>query len=58
MDFSNGEWSDLVPQTLAAVKEQLGESAFQSAWEEGSLWRLEEAMERALEEKDEGRRMK
>jgi class 3 adenylate cyclase/tetratricopeptide (TPR) repeat protein len=35
-------------QTLAAVKAQLGESAFQSAWEEGSQWSLEEAVKRAL----------
>ncbi len=37
-------------QTLAAVREQLGESAFQSAWEEGSRWSLEEAVRRALED--------
>ena len=35
-------------QTLAAVREQLGEAAFQSAWEEGSKWILEEAVTRAL----------
>jgi hypothetical protein len=37
-------------QTLAAVCEQVGETAFQSAWEEGSKWSLEEAITRALEE--------
>ena len=36
-------------QTLAEVKEVLGEAAFQSAWEEGSQWSLEEAVKRALE---------
>jgi class 3 adenylate cyclase/tetratricopeptide (TPR) repeat protein len=37
-------------QTLAAVCERVGEAAFQSAWEEGSKWSLEEAVTRALEE--------
>ena len=37
-------------ETLAAVREQLGESAFQSAWEEGSQWLLDEAVSRALED--------
>jgi tetratricopeptide (TPR) repeat protein len=37
-------------QTLAAVREQLGESAFQSAWEEGAGWKLEEAVALALKE--------
>jgi len=36
-------------QTLAAVREQLGEAAFQSAFEEGSQWSLEEAVRKALE---------
>jgi tetratricopeptide (TPR) repeat protein len=36
-------------QTLVALREQLGEPAFQSAWEEGSQWSLEEAVKRALE---------
>jgi tetratricopeptide (TPR) repeat protein len=36
-------------QTLTKVKEQLGESAFQSAWDEGGRWSLEEAVKRALE---------
>jgi tetratricopeptide (TPR) repeat protein len=40
----------LYAQTLAAVKEQLGAAAFQSAWEEGSAWSLEEAVKRALEQ--------
>jgi class 3 adenylate cyclase/predicted ATPase len=40
------------PQTLAAAREQLGETAFQSAWEEGSQWSLEEAVKRALDEQD------
>jgi tetratricopeptide (TPR) repeat protein len=37
-------------QTLAAVREQLGESAFQSAWVEGAGWSLEEAVALALKE--------
>jgi adenylate cyclase len=43
---------ELIPfhtQTLATVREQLGESAFQSAWEEGAKWSLEEAVKKALE---------
>lgn len=35
-------------QTLGAVREQLGEQAFQSAFEEGGKWSLEEAVQRAL----------
>ena len=35
-------------QTLAEVREQLGGSAFQSAWEEGMQWSLEEAVRLAL----------
>ena len=35
-------------QTLAAVRERLDEAAFQSAWEEGSKWSLEEAVNKAL----------
>lgn len=38
------------PQTLAKTKEALGEAAFQSAWEVGSAWSLEEAVAKALEE--------
>ncbi|PWB77273.1 MAG: hypothetical protein C3F07_02400 [Anaerolineales bacterium] len=37
-------------QTLAKVKEALGEDAFQSAWEEGSQWSLEEAVKKVLGE--------
>jgi len=37
-------------KTLAAVREQLGGSAFQSAWEEGSKWTLEEAVKKVLGE--------
>ena len=37
-------------QTLAAAREQLGEAAFQSAWEQGSKWSLEEAVTRVMEE--------
>lgn len=33
--------------TLAKVKQALGE-AFQSAWEEGSKWTLEEAVNKVL----------
>jgi predicted ATPase len=35
-------------QTLTAVRAQLGEAAFQSAWAVGAEWRLEEAVQRAL----------
>jgi tetratricopeptide (TPR) repeat protein len=35
-------------RTLAAIREQLGEAAFQSAWEEGANWSLEEAVKRTL----------
>ena len=40
---------ELIPfhaKTLAAVMEQLGASAFQSAWDEGAGWTLEEAVAR------------
>ena len=37
-------------QTLAAIKTQLGEEAFQSAWEEGSRWSLEETVKKVLGE--------
>jgi hypothetical protein len=37
-------------QTLAAAREQLGEVAFQSAWEEGAKWSLEDTVKRVLEE--------
>jgi hypothetical protein len=37
-------------QTLAAAREQLGEAAFQSAWEEGAAWSLEQAVKKALDE--------
>ena len=37
-------------QMLAAAREQLGEAAFQSAWEQGSKWSLEETVMRAMEE--------
>ena len=37
-------------QTLAKIKAAVGETAFQAAWEEGSLWSLEEAVQRALED--------
>jgi adenylate cyclase len=43
---------DLIPLhtlTLAAVKAQLGAAAFQSAWEQGSKWSLEDAVRKALE---------
>jgi adenylate cyclase len=35
-------------QTITAVREQLDEAAFQSAWEEGSKWMLGEAVKEAL----------
>jgi len=34
--------------TLEVVSEALGEKAFQSAWEEGAKWILEEAVKLAL----------
>jgi len=34
--------------TLAKVKEALGDGAFQSAWEEGAKWSLEEAVKKVL----------
>ena len=37
-------------QTLAKINAAVGETAFQAAWEEGSLWSLEEAVQRALED--------
>jgi len=43
--------SDVEPiheATLAKAKEALGEAAFQSAWEEGSQWSLEEAVKKVL----------
>jgi hypothetical protein len=42
---------DVLPihtQMLAAVREQLGEAAFESAWEEGAGWSLEDAVQRVL----------
>jgi adenylate cyclase len=36
--------------TLAAIHEQLGDVAFQSAREKGAMWSLEEAVNRALED--------
>ncbi|MCB9144551.1 MAG: tetratricopeptide repeat protein [Anaerolineales bacterium] len=37
-------------RTLSAVQEQLSAAAFQSAWEEGSAWSLEEAVRKVLKE--------
>jgi predicted ATPase len=45
--------SKIFEDTIAAARAQLGESAFHSAWEEGSLWSLEKAVKRALEDSDE-----
>jgi adenylate cyclase len=36
-------------QTVATVRKQLGEQAFQAAWAEGATWSLEEAVELALD---------
>ena len=41
---------NLHTQTLAAVKAALGAAAFQSAWEAGAGWSLEEAVAYALED--------
>jgi hypothetical protein len=38
----------LYEQTLAQVKEALDDVAFQSAWEEGARWSLEEAVKKVL----------
>ena len=35
-------------RTLEKVKQALGEEGFQSAWEEGSKWSLEEAVKKVL----------
>jgi len=35
-------------QTLAKVKQALGEAAFQSTWEEGAKWSLEETVKKVL----------
>jgi tetratricopeptide (TPR) repeat protein len=40
-------------RTLAEVKEALSQAAFQSAWEEGSKWSLDEAVKKVLEESSE-----
>jgi predicted ATPase len=45
-----GEIKFFHEQTLAKAKEALGEVAFQSAWEEGSQWSLEETVKKALGE--------
>jgi len=37
-------------QTLAKVKEALGDEAFQSSWEEGSHWSLEDAVKKVLDD--------
>jgi class 3 adenylate cyclase/tetratricopeptide (TPR) repeat protein len=37
-------------QTLAKVREQLGKSAFQPAWENGSHWTLEETVKKVLDD--------
>jgi len=42
------EVKDLHAQTLAKVKEALGDEAFRSAWEKGSRWTLEEAVKKVL----------
>ncbi len=45
--------ADVLPlhaQTLEAVREQLGEAAFLSAWEEGLKWNLEETVKKVLVE--------
>ena len=42
------DYINLHEQTLAQVKEALGEEGFQSAREEGSQWSLEEAVKKVL----------
>jgi len=37
-------------KTLASIREQLGESAFQSAFDEGSKWSLDEMVDKVLGE--------
>lgn len=44
-------WVDVMhfhAQTLTAVRAQLSEAAFQSAWETGGKWSLQDAVQRAL----------
>jgi adenylate cyclase len=43
------EFQSFHAQTLAKAREALGKSTFQSAWDEGAKWTLEEALEKALE---------
>jgi hypothetical protein len=45
-----GEMLPLHVQTLETIRERLGEPVFQSAWEEGSKWSLEETVQIALGE--------
>jgi tetratricopeptide (TPR) repeat protein len=47
-----GEMLPFHTQTLVNTRERLGEPAFQSAWEEGSKWPLEETVRKVLEEGD------
>lgn len=45
--------SDMKPiheGTLAKAKEALGEAVFQSAWEEGNQWSLDEVVKKVLGE--------
>jgi predicted ATPase/class 3 adenylate cyclase len=46
------ELKPLHARTLAAAREQLDEAAFQSAWEEGMKWPLDDAVNKALEKGD------
>jgi len=41
----DSDLENLYTQTLAQAREQLGEEAFNAAWEEGSRWSLEEAVQ-------------
>jgi len=50
------EFQSFHTQTLAAVREQLGELAFQSAWEVGGQWSLEKAIHFALGDQEIGNR--
>ena len=43
------EMKPFYEQTLTKVKDALGDTAFQSAWEEGSGWSLGEAVKKALD---------
>jgi len=47
--YDKEEWKEnFYDQTLVKVKEALGEEGFQSAFDEGNKWSLEEAVKKVL----------